>query len=149
MDKIFYYREGSTICHDFAINPDKLAEVLELFQEEDPDLFSMLLLPDKNGNTPVDIALDNQSPRCLELMLAKLATLSSIKCAHLVLDRMDELMEMDLQSFQTFLGSCVFQTPQMKQITTLNLKEETEMFFDVHSSCMIDKTFMDKYCKED
>ena len=98
----------------------------------------MLVMPDKNGNTPVDIALDNQSPRCLELMLAKLARLSSVKCAHLVLDRLDELLAMDLRSFQSFLESCVFQTPQMKQITSLSLKEETEMFFDAHSSCVID-----------
>ena len=109
----------------------------------------MLLLPDKNGNTAVDIALDNQSPRCLELMLSKLATLSSVKCAHLVLERMEELILMDLKSFQTFLESCVFQTPQMKQITALKLKEESEMFVDVHYSCMIDTAFMEKYCIDD
>ena len=149
MSKIFYYREGSTICHDFALNPERLAEILEIFQETNIELFSMLVMPNSNGSTPVDIALDNQSPRCLELMLAKLATLSSVKCAHLVLDRLEELLAMDLRSFQSFLGSCVFQTPQMKQITTLNLKEETEMFFDSHSSCMIDKAFTAKYCKEE
>ena len=31
MDKIFYYREGSNICHDFALNPERLAEVFEIF----------------------------------------------------------------------------------------------------------------------
>ena len=37
----------------------------------------------------------------------------------------------------------------MKQITTLNLNEQTDMFIDVHSSCMIDKLFMDKFCRKD
>ena len=108
MDKIFYFREGSTVCHDFALNPERLAEVFELFQEEDPELYSMLLMPDKNGNTPVDIALDNQSPKCLELMLAKIATLTQIKASRVFADRFGELFDMDLASFQTFLDSCFF-----------------------------------------
>ena len=96
MDKIFYSREGSNICHDFALNPERLSEVLEVFQDEDPELFSMLLLPDKHEKSAFDIALDNQSPKCLELMLSKLATLTTFKCSHLVLDRLDELIAMDL-----------------------------------------------------
>ena len=111
MDKIFYYREGRNACHDFALDPERLALILELFQDEDPELFSMLLMPDKDGNSPFDIALDKQSPKSLELMMPKLATLTSVKRSHLVLDRFKELLQLDLQSFPEFLGSCMFQTP--------------------------------------
>ena len=36
----------------------------------------------------------------------------------------------------------------MKQITTLNLKEDTEMYVQMHSSCIIDKKFLKKCCKK-
>ena len=72
---MLYDREGSTVLHDYALNQEKIAELLERIQENAPELVSLLLRPDSKGNTPVDIALDNQSPKCLELMLAKLSTL--------------------------------------------------------------------------
>ena len=108
LQKIFYNREGSNICHDFALDPERLAIALELIEEKGCDYFSMLLLEDKNGNTPLDIVLDNRSPKCLELILDKLAKVTGVACTRVFQDRLEELFEMDIQAFHTYLESCFF-----------------------------------------
>ena len=134
-----YSREGNTICHDLALMPERLNELLMLFESEDKALFNLLLMPNWKGLTPIDIALDHQSPKCLELMLTRLLALPDCYSMRVLSRRIVDLLEMNLASFHSLLTAAVFKSPQMATIHTLQLKEETELFIDVHSTCLIEK----------
>ena len=99
------------------------------------------------GKSPLDIALDNESPRNVELMLNKITQFRDEKLSGLFYDRFNELLAMDIETFYEYLESWLFQTAQMKLTRYLDLKNTSFPLLVTHSSWLIDEVFVEKYCK--
>lgn len=104
-------------------------------------------MKNNNGKSPLDIAIDNESPKNTELLLRKLTLFKSASLSMLFYDRFSELLSMNITAFHEYLDSCFFQTIQMREIKYLKLKDESDPLLVPHSSCLIDDVFIEKYCK--
>jgi hypothetical protein len=82
-------------------------------------------------------------------MIEKLITFGSeYSFSRIFFDMFDEVLQMQVKAFHHYLDQCFFQTAQMKKIKYLNLKEEKKkVHLYTHSSCLIDDSFKEKYCK--
>ena len=70
MEKACYQLHGGvTAIHDFAMNLEQLTDLLTLYEEKDKRCLAFILLPDDNGQTPLDIALQNDRVKNIEVML--------------------------------------------------------------------------------
>ena len=61
--------DGNTILHYFALDYDKLKFLLDHFEEHSFEYLTAILLKNNKGKSPLDIAIDNESPKMIELML--------------------------------------------------------------------------------
>ena len=102
-------------------------------------------MKNNRGKSPLDITLDNESPKNTELLLRKLALFSDSSLSVLFYDRFSELLAMNLTAFHEYLDSCFFQTVQMRNIKYLKLKNNSDPLLLSHSSCLIDEVFVDKF----
>ena len=74
-----------TALHMYASDLEKLNQILEVFEEsEQPMYFAFILLRNRKGKSPLDIALDQESPRCVEAMLLSLANLNHLHISRTV-----------------------------------------------------------------
>ena len=62
-------------------------------------------MKNNEGKSPIDIALDNESPRNVELLLRKLTLFENGKFSSLFSDRFNELLNMNLKAFNEYLNS--------------------------------------------
>ena len=70
MDKACYQLQGGiTALHDFAMNLEQLTDLLTLYEEKDKRCLAYILMPDDNGETPLDIALHHDRVKNIEVML--------------------------------------------------------------------------------
>lgn len=112
-----------------------------------PEYLTGILMKNNNGKSPLDITLDNESPKNTELLLRKLALFRDSSLSVLFYNRFNELLAMNILAFHEYLDSWFFQTVQMKQIKYLKLKKDDDPWLVAHSSWLIDEVFIQKYCK--
>ena len=105
-----------------------------------------ILLKNKQGKSPLDIALDQESPKSVEAMLMRLHHINEYNVSRAIYKRFPELFKMQIRAFDNFLEGCFFQTPQMKARKRLQLKSQDEVFLGAHSCCVIDQAFEEEYC---
>ena len=89
-----------------------------------------------------------KSFRAVDILLGKLLQFEDYRLSHVISDLFKNLFSLGLISFNEFLETCFFKTSQMNTIRYLDLKKfdkETGVNC-IHSSCLIDQTFMEKYC---
>jgi hypothetical protein len=85
-------------------------------------------------------------------MIEKLNTFGpDYSFSRIFFDMFDEMLEMKIKAFYTYLNQCFFQTAQMKKIKYLDLKgnNKQKIHLFTHTSSLIDDNFKKKYCKED
>ena len=105
----------------------------------------MILMKNKENLSPLDISIENDSPRCTELFIHYVTQLHEGSYSELIFRRFNQLLSMNIQSFYEYLESCFFQTLQMKNIKYLPLKNNRELWLGAHSSCLLDEIFMSKH----
>jgi hypothetical protein len=147
IERIRFQVDGSTSIHLFALEYDTLTLILDYMQEHKPEYLTAILMKNKKNKSPLDITLDNESPKNTELLLRKLIQFKDENMSNLFFDRFNELLAMNITIFYDYLESCFFQTVQMKGIKYLKLKDNAYPLMIPHSSCLIDEIFVDKYCK--
>ena len=148
LNKVRFQAQGSTVLHYFALDAGKLKIILDYMEKHHPDYMMAILIKNDFGKSPMDIAIENEASRSVELFLRKLKYFESLSLSSLFYDRFPELFDLQLQSFNEYLESCFFQTLQMKSIKHLDLKNryKKEEVYLTHSNCIIDEDFMQKYC---
>ena len=149
LEKTRFQVDGNTSLHYFALEFDTLNLILEYFDLHRQEYLLSILMKNNDGKSPLDIALDNESPRNAELMLNKLTIFKDEKFSGLFYDRFNELLEMNISAFHEYLESCLFQTVQMKLTHYLDLKNKSLPWLVTHSSCLIDEVFIEKYWNTD
>ena len=122
LERIHFQVDGNTSIHFFALDYDTLNLILEYFDLNKQEYLLGILMKNSEGKSPIDIALDNESPRNVELLLRKLTLFKNGKFSSLFYDRFNELLDMNLKAFHEYLNSWLFQTIQMKMTRYLKLK---------------------------
>jgi hypothetical protein len=149
LERIRFQVDGNTSIHLYALEYDTLTLILDYFEEHKPEYLTAILMKNDKDKSPLDITLDNESPKNTEVLLKKLVLFKDASLSILFYDRFSELLAMNLTSFHDYLDSCFFKTVQMKSIKYLKLKSDKDPLLLPHSSCLIDEVFVDKYCKTD
>jgi hypothetical protein len=149
IERIRFQINGNTILHYYALDYQKLSLVLEFFENNEIKYLSAILMKNNKGKSPLDITLDNESPKNTELLLRKLVLAQDSGVSRLFYDRFNQLLAMNITAFHEYLDSCFFQTVQMKATKYLKLKSDKDPWLVTHSSCLIDEVFIEKYCRND
>ena len=120
IERIRFQVDGNTSLDYYALKYEKLALVLDFMETNRPEYLPSILMKNRKGKSPLDIALDNESPKNAELLLRKLALFKDASPSHLFYDRFAELLSMNIKAFHEYFDSCVFQTVQIKQQSISN-----------------------------
>lgn len=150
--------DKKSVVFDYIDDYDSLKQVLEIF-ESDPLYYVMLVLEDNEGNSPLKLAIENNSPRIIELILNCLLKLGHFNLSRKMFIHFSTLFKLELRAFEKYLNTCYFVTEQMKAINKIKMPETSffsEMFksgktaFEEniieHYTCSIlDKEFYKKY----
>src|SRR5687768_9331674 len=84
--------DGKTMLHLYALNSKMLSLIVEEIRKGENDdepnklkeiLFSVVC-PDNKGNSPFDIAIKNQSPKNIEIMLEMLISMEEYSLSQFV-----------------------------------------------------------------
>lgn len=144
-DRLKWQIDGNTVLHHFALDYERLSLILNYMEEKSPQYLSMILMTNKRGKTPLDITLDNESPKNTEALLRKLIIFKDHRLSQLYYKRFKDLFNMNITAFHDCLEACFFQTTQMKSIKYLKLRDKSLPVCVPHISAIIDETFVDKY----
>ena len=143
LQKVIYYIDKKSALYDYLDDFDNLSKVLALF-EHDTIYYSMIVLENKDNKTPLDIAIENNSAKVIELMLNMLIKIEHFSYSSLLYKKFGVMFRMNLKAFEKYLNTCYFVTYQMKWITKISLKAD-ETIREAHPSCILDKEFYKKY----
>ena len=69
LDKIRFQVDGSTILHLYALDFNMLKLVLDFFEDHEEWYLNCILMKNNQGKTPLEITLENDSPKNASLML--------------------------------------------------------------------------------
>lgn len=136
---------GNTILHLYALDTAALSIILDFMEENKKEYLNSILMKNQKGVSPLDITIDNDSPKNTDLLLVALSKLSEANYSSQLYTKFPKLLQMELKSFHKYLGSCTFQTVQMRNIRYLSLKEDKDMLIVAHHSCILDRDFIEKY----
>ena len=100
------------------------------------------------GKTPLDIAIEFDSPKCTDLLLTYLWHMKDGNYSRQIYKIFPLLLEKGLSSFHEYLDTCMYQTVQMKQVKYLSLGSSEDVFKTAHSSCLLDRHFFEMYTKQ-
>lgn len=139
--------DGNTIFHLFALDTQSLNLICEYLEENKKDYLNGILMKNYEGETPLDITINNDSPKNTDIMLRSLSKIKEAKYSEQFYKRFSELLGMELKSFHHYLESCRFQTVQMQNTKYLALKDNIDLLVIAHNTCVLDQNFIEKYTK--
>lgn len=84
------------------------------FLEADPIYLLMILTPDYKNKTPLDEAIENNSPKVVEMLLGSILKLEGFKLSNSFRHRFLELFDMGVEAFRQYISLCYFRTGQME-----------------------------------
>ena len=76
-----------------------LTQILNLYEETDKRCLCHILLEDEIGRTPLDIVMENDRVKNIELMLLKLATVPNFRLSKLIYDKFPLFFKKDIKAF--------------------------------------------------
>lgn len=105
LERIKFQIDGNTILHLFALEFDILNVILNFFEEYRPDYLSMILMKNHSLVSPLDIAIEYDRQKNVELLLTKLSVLKDGSYSHLMYTKFPKLLAMNLRAFYDYLES--------------------------------------------
>jgi len=129
---------------DYIDDYESLKKVLEIFSDE-PLYYVMLVLEDNDGRSPLQIAIENNSARIIELILNSLLKLGHFSLSRKIFVDFSTLFKMNLRSFEKYLNSCYFVTEQMQSINKLDLQDDQGTIRSHYSCAILDKQFYKEF----
>ena len=97
---------------------DTISEVSKTDQEK---FLNQLTLRDDEGNTPLHIAIKNEAPKSIEMILKAMEPISHYRLSKLFYELFPDLFKSGVNAFEEFLGLCTFKTREMIDIRRLSL----------------------------
>jgi hypothetical protein len=105
LERIRFQVDGNTSLHYFALEYETLKLILDYMEQHRQEYLTGILMKNNKGKSPLDITLDNESPKNTELLLRKLAIFRDKSLSGLFYDRFNELFAMDILAFHEYLDS--------------------------------------------
>jgi hypothetical protein len=105
--KLSFYIEKKSFLGNVTMEEDELKDELALFAKN-PIFYLSILLKDKNHKTPLDYAVDKNSPRIVEILLSHVNKIENFNLSRTLYEKFPELFSMKIKSFETFLSKCYF-----------------------------------------
>lgn len=96
---------GNTIIHLYCIDYEPLTLMLEYMEKRKPYMLNSILMTNNKGETPIDVAIKYESLKTINVLLKYLSKLKDSSYSHLLRDRFNKLLSMNLISFHTYLES--------------------------------------------
>lgn len=121
------YEEAMKVSDEGDTNPNKQ------FVGGDPKLlFFNLLVPDKHGDTPLDLVINGNSPKSIEIMMEMLVQLPQWPISKLIRKHFSALFEAK-GIMNEFLATTIFKNSLMKEPISLQWNfSKDEIFLDYH-----------------
>ena len=69
-----------------------------------------MLLPNELGKTPLDLAIEHDLVKNIEVMLLKLSLLPNFRLSKLLYDKFPIFFKKDMRAFYKYLDTCFFKT---------------------------------------
>jgi hypothetical protein len=148
LNDIKFQVDGNTILHLYCLEEDKLKIILDFLEKNKKVYLNSILMKNKEGKTPLDISIENDSQRTTDLLLRSLSHLEEGNYSQQFYDQFPDLLSMNLKSFHEFLDSCYFQTVQMKKTQYLSMNSDEDDIMTAHPSCILDRNFFEKHTTE-
>ena len=139
LQKLTYYVGNVSFAHDF----DNLKDNLEYLK--DNKIFHLaFLLPDINGVTPIEKAINQNSAKTLEIILNSLVEIKHFNVSRSLYQHFPKLFETGLKSFENYLKTCYFETFQMVTLNKLRVSN-TEVTRHHNNCAVLGLKFFNKY----
>jgi hypothetical protein len=135
-----YFVDRKSIVLDYVMEDAKLFKIVEQL-EKDPLFLLMILTPDRNNKTPLDEAINNNSPRVVELFLNALIKVGDFKLTNAFTPQFLELFKMGVEAFRHFLHCCYFTTEQMEMMKKMSADKKEGIYRLPTSSSILDDKF--------
>lgn len=145
-EKVIYYLDGHTAVSDYNLKNEMLELILDLFEEQ-RIYYSMLLMKNSDNKNPIEVAIDNNSPRTVELLLNHLMKLQEFNLSRSLYKRFIDLFKLKIRAFDKFLDVSFFQTPQMLTIKKLKLNSSNndQPFLEANNTSLLDSNFEKRF----
>ena len=140
IEKVNYYINKRSVAYDYIDYFEVFTKILETFKSN-PLYYSMLVLENYKGITPLDIAIENNIAKVIDLILNSLVFNDQFATSRVVYKRFPALFQMNLKAFVSYLNKCYFITPQMKSITKVRLEDANDAVREIYNCCILDKSF--------
>jgi hypothetical protein len=106
-----------------VFNLKKLIPILEEYTEHSPLSLLHILYKNHDGKTALDIAIDQEAPKSIEVLLNNLRSLSDYSLSRHLYHHFEVLFEMGLKCFEDYLETCFFKTIEMKETNKLRIRD--------------------------
>ena len=120
-DVFKYFIDRESVFNDYVQDPDKLEELIKLFSDE-PLYYTLILTPNKQKKSPLDISIENNSLRVVKLFLEALGNIADYNLSKAFYKKFDRLFEYDIDVFRDFIDKCYIQSGQMRKMHKLPIK---------------------------
>ena len=126
-----------------------LYNILDEYERFHPEYLTNILLENNQGKSPLELAIERKSLKCVDIMLNLLSKKEHKRNSKLLSMWFSKLLEFNLKSFYDYLESCIIQTNEMKNTKNLNLKLNMSNSILPHHCSLIESLFIKKYWKDD
>ena len=108
MNLLRFQIDGSSSLHYFALSPEDLSVIMDFFEEERVEYLLGLLSKNRYGLSPLHIAVANEAPKSVEIMLSKISLFNDLQLSSIFFELFPKLFEMKLVPFNEYLETCFF-----------------------------------------
>ena len=132
---LFHYFAANVDVIEMIHNKFKTAKEDHMLTMQDKNMPLVILHPDDNGNTALELALKKQRPKCFELMIDMLEDYESFFLSKMMLNSFPQMIAQSTDMITKFLSSCVYKSPLMIEAKLIPWPDELDEFvFASHTS---------------
>jgi hypothetical protein len=108
----------------------------------------VILNPDENGDTALELALKKQRPKCFELMIDLLEDYESFFLSKMMLNSFPQMIHQSTDLIVKFFSSCTFKSPLMQEAKLIPWPENLDEYvFACHTSLISPQIMIDELSK--
>ena len=139
----YFIDDESYISNSASLTDAEIQERLKAFRTE-PIYYLAILVKAKDGMNPLERAISTNQIRHVEVMLNAILEIQHFNVSRAIYKHFPKLFSMGIKSFERYLASCYFVTPQMKSLAKLKLKSYKQI--RIHrAACVLSSAFFEKY----
>ena len=144
LQKVNYYMDRKSVVFDYLEEHESLSKILSIF-EKLPLYYAMILIPNNDKKTALEVAIENNSTKVVEVLLNSLIKLGDFSLSNMIYKQFSDLFKMKLVAFASYLNTWYFSTGQMLSMNKLRLPPGVDSIREYTKSWILDKDFYKRY----